>query len=185
MIKERLLGLRKIFTYAPFENVLLMLLEGSDYRGTAAKLIPPPRMYRSGSVKRVNRDGITYDLDRSCLMQWYVYWGLTDITRPKLYSLVGSEDVVLDVGTNIGETLLNFAKLVGPGGFVYGFEPDEVNFANVQRNIELNEFDNLSVFDLGISDAKTSVKLYRIDPHNLGMNRILSDDEAAEFVDFT
>ena len=33
---------------------------------------------------RVNRDGITYDLDRSCLMQWYVYWGLTDITRPKL-----------------------------------------------------------------------------------------------------
>ena len=185
MIKQRLLGLRKVFTYAPFENVMLLMLKGSDYRGTAAKLIPPPDMYSAGSIKRVTREGISYELDRSCLMQWYIYWGLSDITRPKLYALVNKGDIVLDVGTNVGETLLNFAKLIGMDGFVYGFEPDEINFANVQKNIELNEFGNVHVFNFGISDRRETLKLYRIDPHNLGMNRILSDAEAAEFDDFT
>jgi FkbM family methyltransferase len=185
MIKQRLLGLRKIFTRSPFENVLLFLLKGADYRGRAVKLIPPPKMYEPGFTKRVTRDAITYDLDRSCLMHWYVYWGLKDVTRPKLYSLVNKGDVVFDVGTNIGETLLNFALLVGPEGFVYGFEPDDVNFGNVQRNIALNEFENVHVFKFGISDRQESVKLYRVDPHNLGMNRILSEAEVGEFDDFT
>jgi len=185
MIKQRLLGLRKVFTYAPFEKVMLLMLKGSNYRGTAAKLIPPPDMYKAGSIKHVVRDGIRYELDRSCLMQWYIYWGLTDITRPKLYSFVNKGDIVLDLGTNVGETLLNFAKLVGEDGFVYGFEPDEINFANVQKNIELNEFENIHVFNFGISDTRETLKLYRVDPHNLGMNRILSDTEAAGFDDFT
>jgi FkbM family methyltransferase len=185
MIKERLLGLRKIFTYSPLENVLLMMLKGSDYRGTAVKLIPPPALYPAGTTKRVVRDGIAYELDRSCLMQWYVYWGLRDITRTKLYRLVDKGDTVLDVGTNIGETLLNFAMLVGPEGFVYGFEPDAVNFARVERNISLNQLGNIHVFSFGISDRAETVKLYRVDPHNLGMNRILSDAEASDLEDFT
>lgn len=185
MLKQGLLKLRKVFTHAPFENLLLFLLKGSDYRGASAKFIPPPEMYESGSIKRVERDGITYELDRSCLMQWYIYWGLQDITRPKLYSLVKKGDIVLDVGTNVGETLLNFAKLVGSEGFVYGFEPDEANFSNAQKNIALNEFENLHVFNFGISDAPATVKLYRVDPHNLGMNRILTDAEAGGYRDFT
>jgi FkbM family methyltransferase len=185
MMKQGLLTLRKVFTHAPFENILLFFLKGSDYRGTAAKLIPPPEMYQAGSLKRVERDGIDYELDRSCLMQWYIYWGLTDVTRPKLYSLVRPGDIVLDIGTNVGETLFNFAKLLGSEGFVYGFEPDDVNFANVRKNIQLNDFENLHVFNFGISDTTASVKLYRVDPHNLGMNRILSDVEAVEFGDFT
>lgn len=184
-MKQGLLKLRKIFTHAPFENILLFFLKGSDYRGYAAKFIPPPEMYPAGSLKSAERDGVNYQLDRSCLMQWYIYWGLTDITRPKLYSLVKPGDVVLDVGTNVGETLLNFAKLVGRDGYVYGFEPDEVNFGNVQKNIELNKFENVHVFNLGISDTKASVKLYRVDPHNLGMNRILSETEAADLTDYT
>lgn len=185
MIKQRLLGLRKIFTYAPFEDVLLLILKGSEYRGAAAKLIPPPAMYNAGTTRRVVRDGISYELDRSCLMQWFVYWGLRDITRSKLYALVNKGDIVLDVGTNIGETLLNFAKLAGTKGFVYGFEPDNVNFANLRRNIALNDFQNVHVFNFGISDKQEAVKLYRVDPHNLGMNRILAESEASQFDDFT
>ena len=94
-------------------------------------------------------------------------------------------DVVLDVVTNIGETLLHFARIVGSNGFVYGFEPDEHNFANVQHNISLNPFTNLQVFNLGASDKTESVKLFRVDPNNLGMNRILTESEAASFSDFT
>ena len=99
--------------------------------------------------------------------------------------MVNAADVVLDVGTNIGETLLHFAQLSGTDGFVYGFEPDKRNFENVQKNISLNDFNNIHVFNLGVSDKKETQKLYRVDQHNLGMNRILNDTDAASFEDFT
>jgi len=185
ILKRGILRARKAFTYFPFENILLMFLRGSDYRSASTKLIPPPDLYPPGSVKHAVRDGIAYELDRSCLMQWYIYWGLADVTRTRLYDLVKVGDQILDVGTNVGETLLNFGKLVGSEGHVYGFEPDERNFNHVQRNIALNSFANVEVFNLGVSDQKATVKLYRVDPNNLGMNRILSESEAEQFQDFT
>src|SRR5204862_2910315 len=76
-------------------------------------------------------------------------------------------------------------QLAGANGYVYGFEPDESNFANVKKNISLNNFRNVVVFNIGVSDKRESLKLYRVDPHNLGMNRILNEEEAAKFADFT
>ncbi len=131
------------------------------------------------------RDGIRYELDISCMMQWYVFWGFKEKQRDRLYSLVNERDVVLDVGTNIGETLFHFAQLAGANGFVYGFEPDNSNFANVQKNISLNDFRNIEVFNIGVSDKRETLKLYRVDSHNLGMNRILNEAEAAKYADFT
>lgn len=184
-LKYNLLKLRKIFTYNPFETILLFFLKGSNYQGFSSKFIPPPDLYNYNSIKDVERDGIKYQLDRSCLMQWFIYWDLQDITREKLYSLVKTGDVIFDVGTNVGETLLHFAKITGESGFVYGFEPDEKNYANVLKNISLNDFENVHVFDLGVSDKAETLKLFRVDSHNLGMNRILNEAEAAEFEDFT
>lgn len=183
--KNNLLKMRKVFTFSPFEKVLLFFVKGSEFHGFLSKMIPPPDLYASGSMRQTTTDGINFELDNSCLMQWYVYWGLRDKTRDSLYSLIKPGDVVLDVGTNVGETLLNFARLTGPEGFAYGFEPDERNYRSVSRNIDLNEFKNLHVFNLGVSDSKQTLKLFRVDPHNRGMNHILSDTEAAEFNDFT
>lgn len=184
-LKTNLFKLRKIFTFLPFEKLLLLFVKGAEFQGNASKVIPPPDLYRSGTIRRATRDGVNFELDNSCLMQWFVYWGLKDKTRDSLYSLVKPGDKILDVGTNIGETLLNFARLTGPSGFVYGFEPDERNHKNVLRNIEMNDFENLHVFNLGVSDSKQTVKLFRVDPNNLGMNRILSEEEAERFDDFT
>lgn len=164
---------------------MLWALGGVQYGGFWSKFIPGPHLYPHGSLRYAKRDGINYRLDVSCLMYWYVYWGFKEKQRDRLYSFVRTGDVILDVGTNIGETLLHFAKLVGSGGFVYGFEPDQVNFENVQRNIGLNTFSNLRVFNVGVSDQKATPRLYRVNPHNLGMNRILADDEAHGFEDFT
>jgi FkbM family methyltransferase len=158
---------------------------GTRYGGTWSKVIPGPQLYEHGSVRRVSRDGINYELDLSCLMQWYVYWGQTEVQRDRLYSMVSPGDVVLDVGTNIGETLLNFAKITGETGFVYGFEPDQENYSNVEKNIGLNAFNNVYVFALGVSDKKEQLRLFRVDPHNLGMNRVLSEAESAKFDNYT
>lgn len=178
-------SVRRLFTKGPLENVMFSALRGSEYGGTMSRFIPNPHLYPAGSMRSATRDGINYELDLSCMMQWYVFWDFKEKQRDRLYSLIRPGDVVLDVGTNIGETLLHFARLVGETGKAYGFEPDQHNYANVKKNISLNPFKNLQVFNLGVSDKKETVKLFRVDPHNLGMNRILTDEEASKFDDFT
>lgn len=177
--------MRRVFTRFPFESLLFSIMKGSVYASGITKIIPPPELYEHGSVRVVERDGIRYRLDPSCLMQWYVFWGFIEPARKRLYSLVKEGDIVLDVGTNIGETFLHFARCVGESGYVYGFEPDEVNFAGIQRNVELNGIGNGKVFCLGVSDRRETVRLFRVNPHNLGMNRILTENEGGEYDDFT
>jgi FkbM family methyltransferase len=171
---------RKIFTIPPFEKIMLFFLRGTKYLGFWSKFIPNPVLYNFNSVRKVNRGGINYSLDLSCMMQWYVYWDFKAKDREKLYSLVKKGDTVFDVGTNIGETLLNFAKLTGEEGYVYGFEPDEENYNNVQKNISLNSFKNVHVFKKAVSDKKETVKLWCVEPHNRGMNRILEPGHEQE-----
>lgn len=145
--------------------------------GFWSKFIPGPGLYKFNSPRKVTRNEINYELDISCLMQWYVYWDLKAKEREKLYSLVKKDDIVFDVGTNIGETLLNISKLAGDKGYVYGFEPDDKNYSNVQKNISINSFANIHVFKQAVSDKKETVKLYCVEPHNRGMNRILQSGE--------
>src|SRR3989344_3364089 len=52
-------------------------------------------------------------------------------------------DVVLDVGANIGYYTLLFAKLVGPEGIVFAFEPDPTNFSILKKNVETNNYTNV------------------------------------------
>jgi FkbM family methyltransferase len=145
--------------------------------GFWSRFIPNPVLYPFHSIRQVNRGGINYSLDLSCMMQWYVFWDFKAKDRDKLYSLVKKGDVIFDVGTNIGETLLNFARLTGETGYVYGFEPDNENYRNVQANIALNPFKNIHVFQNAVSDKKETVKLFVVEPHNRGMNRILEPGE--------
>jgi FkbM family methyltransferase len=167
---------RKTLTYPPLERGLLAVVRGKRYLGFWNRFVPNPMLYKFHSMRYVQRNGINYALDMSCLMQWYVYWDFSAKDRDKLYSLVKRGDVVFDVGTNIGETLLNFSKLAGKPGMVYGFEPDEENYNNAQKNIALNPFFNVHVFKKAVADKRETRKLYCVDEHNRGMNRILNDE---------
>jgi FkbM family methyltransferase len=46
-------------------------------------------------------------------------------------------DVVWDAGAHAGATTYFLAEMVGPQGKVYAFEPDDLNFQYLKRNIEL------------------------------------------------
>lgn len=45
-------------------------------------------------------------------------------------------DVVWDAGAHAGLTTYCLAQLVGPDGLVFAFEPDEINFGYLSRNLE-------------------------------------------------
>ncbi|HTB95412.1 MAG TPA: FkbM family methyltransferase [Terracidiphilus sp.] len=52
-------------------------------------------------------------------------------------------DVAWDVGAHAGASTYFLAQMVGPNGKVYAFEPDEMNWEFLNRNIELHKLDNV------------------------------------------
>jgi FkbM family methyltransferase len=110
-------------------------------------------------------------------MEWNVFWSIRDKARRRLYSMIRPGDTVVDVGVNMGDTLLNIASRVGSKGNVIGFEPDDRNFLHASVNIGLNAFENIELLKLGVSDRSEVIRLYRVNKFNSGMNRVLAEGE--------
>jgi FkbM family methyltransferase len=89
---------------------------------------------------------------------------------------------VLDVGANIGYFTLLFARLVGPTGHVYAFEPEPRNFDLLQRNIARNGYTNITAVPKAVSRASGSQQLYK-SPDNLGDHRLAYGAAGREAVD--
>lgn len=73
---------------------------------------------------------------------------------------IEKDDVVLDIGANIGYYTLIFARLVGNGGRVFAFEPDPDNFALLQRNVELNGYQNVVLVQKAVARQTGKIRLY-------------------------
>jgi FkbM family methyltransferase len=71
-------------------------------------------------------------------------------------------DVVWDVGANAGMTAYFLAKMVGPTGKVYAFEPDDTNFENLLLNIEMHQLANVTPVKAALSD-KTGTATFCMD----------------------
>jgi FkbM family methyltransferase len=69
-------------------------------------------------------------------------------------------DVVIDIGANIGYYTLIFANLVGKEGKVFAFEPSPDNFALLQKNIEINGYQNAKLEQMAVSNKSGKTKLY-------------------------
>ncbi len=157
------------------EKILIKAISNRDFDSWITKLIPNNYQYKKQSIKIANRRGINYKLDISNLMEWVIYYPVREESKKRLFSYVKSGDVIIDVGTHIGEHLLNFAKSAGSDGEVHGFEPDRSIFERCQENISLNSFDNIRLNNCGLSDKEENLKLYSVNENNLGMNRIIPD----------
>jgi FkbM family methyltransferase len=83
--------------------------------------------------------------------------------------------VIVDVGSNIGASILYFRELF-PQAQIFGFEPHPETFAVLQRNVD--KLDRVSVFNfgLGASDATLSLPLVGGDFGGFGANRAASGD---------
>jgi FkbM family methyltransferase len=67
---------------------------------------------------------------------------------------------VVDVGANIGYYTLLAAKLVGPEGKVWAFEPEDENFADLHGNVLLNGYQNVVLLRKAVSDRDGRANLY-------------------------
>ena len=73
---------------------------------------------------------------------------------------VNKGDVVIDIGANIGYYTLMFAKLVGDTGKIYSFEPDPRNFLILEKNIQINGYNNVILEKKSVSSKLGKSILY-------------------------
>jgi FkbM family methyltransferase len=68
------------------------------------------------------------------------------------------EDSFLDIGANIGVyTLLAASKI--KSGFIYSFEVLPKNYARLQENLKLNQFDRVKTYEVAIADFTGEISL--------------------------
>jgi FkbM family methyltransferase len=73
-------------------------------------------------------------------------------TQRAFARLVGSGDVVYDLGANVGFYTLLGARLAGDAGMVYSFEPLPRNLEYLRKHVEMNGFRNCRVIDAAVAD---------------------------------
>ena len=85
--------------------------------------------------------------------------------------IVGSGDVVVEVGANIGTATVFFARRVAPTGVVIAFEPQRVVFQMLCANAALNALTNVNAFLQAVGAERGSINVPMIEtnaPNNFG-----------------
>lgn len=113
---------------------------------------------------------------------------LLGTTEPEEQAFVAAHltpgDVFYDIGANVGFYSTIAARLVGPAGHVYAFEPHPTSAASAARNAELNGFANVTVVPAAVSDvdgrmtlglAEISAKNHLVDGPGLEVDVVALD----------
>jgi len=97
--------------------------------------------------------------------------------------IIKKNDVVFDIGANIGYFTLIFAKLVGDSGKVFSFEPESENFKILKKNVETNGYNNVILEKKIVSNTNGVSTLYVSE--KAGNHRIYKSDNFIESVEIT
>lgn len=174
--------LRKVFQIPFLEQQLRSVVQGKDSQSAIGRLVPNNYQYPKGSVRKFEYKGLQLELDIHDYVSHYLYFGFKDLSHSQLMSLVKEGDVILDIGTNFGTTILQFAQRVGAKGKCYGFEPDPTNYQICQRMLSLNDFKTVQIENIGLGNEKGSFTLVVDTPSNRGKNRISKQTGGKEVV---
>ena len=159
--------LRTLGKLSPVERVLVPLALNKAVGKFFAKVAPNNYQYPKNTIRVRERNGIKYQLDISDYMQYCIYFGIQNEPRETLYGLVKNGTTVIDVGTNIGETLLNFAK-INRDGINIGFEPVPYLYEKAKNNIALNKFKNIELINKGLSSSEELLTFQEVSENNSG-----------------
>jgi FkbM family methyltransferase len=81
-------------------------------------------------------------------------------TKALLETLIREGMTVCDIGAHVGHYTLLAARLVGPRGHVYAFEPEPENYALLKRNVELNGYGNVTCVPKAVSNRSGVLEFY-------------------------
>lgn len=82
---------------------------------------------------------------------------------------------VMDIGANVGTSIIYFRSKLGPGCKYYAVEPVTGNYNLLNANCAINGFYDINTFRLGISDTIGEANM-EIDPENMATCKIAGTD---------
>ena len=90
----------------------------------------------------------------SCLHNDHIGFLVKEIFVQEVYALTKSKEVfkILDLGSNIGLSVAYF-KMRFPDAIIEGYEPDKNSFQLFRKNIQENDWENISAYEIAVSDT--------------------------------
>jgi FkbM family methyltransferase len=89
-----------------------------------------------------------------------IYNGFEETEIQFLKDTLKEGDYFLDIGANIGLFSLYAAEKVGPSGKVIAFEPAPDTFQKLSENVQINNFANVELHNLGVSDQVAKIPFF-------------------------
>jgi FkbM family methyltransferase len=102
----------------------------------------------------------------------YIRMPKEPLTTRLFKDLIRPGQRVADLGANIGYFTLLAARLVGPSGRVFAFEPEPRNFACLARNIALNDYGHAAAFNQAAWHTPGRLKLYQANERDTGAHTL-------------
>jgi len=100
-----------------------------------------------------------------------------------MQAFIEPDDVILELGANIGYYVLLESRILSDKGHIYAVEPAVENVALLQRNAALNQVAHLDIHHMAMSDTKGTAKLYTGKACNLHSLVNVSQDATLSFVE--
>ena len=104
-------------------------------------------------------NGYKMQLDKNDVMQLSLF-DYEPIETELFKKEIKDGDIVVDIGANIGYFTLLMAKLVGINGKIISFEPEPSNFTLLNKNVIINNYQNVTLEKKGISDYNGRCKFF-------------------------
>lgn len=135
---------------------------------------------KMGLTKNVKKEssfdsGTRINLDLEDWIQKQIYFfGHYEVEKAETLfwkSLIKDNDIILDIGANIGYYSLMASKRI-KSGKIYAFEPVKQTYAKLIKNIELNNFQNIVPVNKAVSNKEDIIEIYVADNKNTGTSSI-------------
>lgn len=107
-------------------------------------------------------------------------FGVYDLaTTELLWRLIRPGNLVLDIGANIGYMTGLCSHRAGKNGAVWAFEPNLLLLPRLRGNISRAQYNNISLFEVGLSDKAGKAKLIipKAYNNNAGIAYVAKQDE--------
>lgn len=103
---------------------------------------------------------VKINLYKDSVLSRLIYDGFEKEETDYVKSVLKNGDIFIDVGTNIGLFSLIASKMVGDKGKIICFEPSPSTFSRLIENVQLNDFINIDLRNIGLSDAIEEMTFY-------------------------
>jgi len=129
-------------------------------------LQPPPTQDEIWNNLFSSNNFIIHQLENNIKVKLYkesilcklIYFGFEENEIVFIKKFIKKGDVLIDIGSNIGLFSLHASKIVGDTGKVFAIEPTPITFKRLVENINLNQFNNIKTFNIGLSNKRETLR---------------------------